>query len=72
MDKTEKYAREALDERFLALTEKANDLQARVRGADRSDPVHAELRRVMEQIADAERELRSWDQLKTTRGEPGR
>jgi uncharacterized membrane protein YccC len=72
VNETEKNAREALDERFLVLSDRATDLQTRARRADRSDPVHAELRRVMEQIADAEREVRSWDHLKSTSGEPRR
>jgi hypothetical protein len=72
VNETEKNAREALDERFLVLSDKASDLQTRARGAERSDPVHAELRRVMEQIADAEREVRSWDHLTSATDEPGR
>jgi peptidoglycan hydrolase CwlO-like protein len=62
---TEKAAREAADELFLVLTDKACELQNQAKEADDQDePLRAELRRTMEQLADLERELRARDQLR--------
>ena len=65
MTETEKAAREAADELFLVLTDKACELQNQAKEADYQDePLRAELRRTMEQLADLERELRARDQLR--------
>jgi hypothetical protein len=58
MTEIEAVGHTPLEDRFFAATDKACELQKLAKTADRHAPVHAELRRMMEQLADIERELR--------------
>ena len=63
MTEIEKVAQAVLDEQFLAATDRACELQERVKDAAAGDPVHAELRRALEQFSDIERQVRARNQL---------
>jgi hypothetical protein len=65
----QKAAQAVLDEQLFVATDKFCQLQEQAVAAGRADPVHAELRRTLEHLADLQRELRALERVSAVKPE---